>query len=109
MDSSGDWRADAVRAAQAAGHKADMDVPDSVLMADHRNLLEPGSVLERLAEDLAADIAGHAAEPVTRAACAALSRAAADLRGLLVLGYDGTAVLAILGAAAAKLEMRATP
>lgn len=109
MDSSGDWRETVVNAARAAGHKADMDAPDSVLMADHRNLLEPGSVLDGLAGNLADDLAGHASEPVTRATCAALSRAAANLRGLEVMGYDAVAVLAILGAAAAKLEMRATP
>lgn len=104
-----DWCDEVVDAARAAGHKADRDCPTSVLMADARNLLAPGSPADTIAGNLAADLAGHAPEPVTRATCEALVRAAANLRGLTAMGIEASELLAILGAAAAKLEMRATP
>jgi hypothetical protein len=104
-----DWRDEVIAAANAAGLKASRDEPDAILMADARNLLAPGSSLDRLAEALAGDLEAKAPAPVTRAACAALVRAAANLQGLTVLGYSSRELLVMLAAAGAKLEMRAKP
>jgi hypothetical protein len=105
----GEWHEKALEAARAAGFSAGMDAPDSLLIAEFRNLCPPGGLYDRLAEDLAEDLAGHAGEPVTRATCYAMARCAANLKGLAALGIDAHQCLAILGFAAAKLEMRAAP
>jgi hypothetical protein len=104
-----DWRDDLIDAATASGLKASRNQPDSILMADARNLLVPGGDADRLAEALAADLEAKAPEPITRAACATLVRAAGNLQGLVLLDYPPGVILTILAAAAAKLEMRATP
>lgn len=102
-----DWRDEIIDAANAAGLNAARDCPDAILMADNRNRCKPGSIYDQLAESLAADLASKAPEPVTRATCAALARAAANLQGLSLMGMTTREVLAVLGFAAAKLEMRA--
>lgn len=99
-----DWRDDVVDAANAAGLKASLDMPDSLLIADARNLTPPGSQLDKLAASLAADLQKHAAGPITQATCLALVRAACDLQGLTLLGYTSREILTVLGVAAAKLE-----
>jgi hypothetical protein len=104
-----DWRDDVVDAAGTAGLRASRDEPDSILMADARNVLVPGGLLDRLAEALAKDLEAKAAEPITRAACAVLVRAACNVQGLTLLGYSPQEIFTVLGAAAAKLEMRAKP
>jgi hypothetical protein len=104
-----DWRDDVIDAANKAGLNASRDCPDSILMADNRNLCPPGSIYDSLADSLAADLEKKAPEPVTRATCAALVRAAANLQGLALLGLTTRECLAVLGFAAAKLEMRTKP
>ena len=101
-----DWRDEVIDAATAAGLKASRDMPDSVLIADARNLAEPGGQLDMLADSLAADLRKHAAEPITQATCLALVRAACDLQGLTLLSYTSREILTVLGVAAAKLEMQ---
>lgn len=95
-------------AVRSAGYKVDLDAADSVLMADFRNACPPGSKYDLFADSLADDLASHARTPVTRVTCAAMVRAAADLKALAALGWDAHEVLAVLGVAAAKLEMRAS-
>ena len=104
-----DWRDDFADAADAAGLKASRDEADSILMAEARYLLVPGSQLEALASALARDLTAKAPGPVTRATAAALVRAAANLRALALVGYDSQQILAVLSAAAARLEMQAKP
>jgi hypothetical protein len=104
-----DWRDEVIDAANAAGLKASRDEPDSILMADARLNLVPGGLADRLAEALAADLEAKAPEPISRATCAVLVRAACNVQGLTLLGYSPQGVLTILAAAAAKLEMRAKP
>lgn len=104
-----DWRDEVIDAAKAAGLRASRDEPDAILMADARNLCPPGSRFGGLADALAADLEAKAPEPVTRAACATLLWAACDLQGLTLLGCTSREILTVLGAAAARLEMRATP
>ena len=104
-----DWRDDVIDAAKAAGFKASHDEPDSVLMADARNILVPGGQADMLADMLARDLEAKSAGRVTRATCATLVRAACNLQGLALLGCPAYEALNILGAAAAKLEMRANP
>lgn len=104
-----DWRDEVVDAATAAGLKASLSEPDSVLMAEARNLCVPGGLLDKLADALAADLEAKAPEPITRAACATLLRGACNAQGLTLLGYTSREILTVLGAAAAKLEMRAAP
>jgi len=107
-----DWHDEVIEAAEGAGMAAGLilsrDLPDAILMANNRTLCPPGSIWDRLAEDLAADLEKHAPVPVTRATCAALARSAANLQGLGVLGMSTREILAVLGVAAAKLEMRAS-
>lgn len=102
------WRQEAVDRLRAAGHKADIDVPESILLAEARHLFKPGSAPDRLAQDLPDDIAEHADGVVSHATCAALARAAANLRGFNQLhGLTTAEALALLSGAAAKLEMKA--
>jgi hypothetical protein len=82
------------------------DAPTAVLMAEFRNACPPGTDLDLLAEALADDLEAKAPALVTAATCAALARASADLQSLGVLGYAPQEILAVLGFAAAKLEMR---
>lgn len=109
MAETSDWRNQVIQALQAAGFEVTMDCADSVLMAEYRSLVPPGSPYDQLAESLAADLAKHARVPITRATCAALVRGAADLKAAAVLGVDAHQLLIILGVAAAKLEMQASP
>ncbi len=102
-----DWRDKLISEANAAGHRASRDEPDSVLLADARNCLVPGGRADRLADNLADDLEAKAPAPITRAVCATLVRAAADCQGLSLLGLTSGEILTILGAAVAKLEMRA--
>lgn len=104
-----DWRHDAVAAANAAGFKASLDETDAVLMAETRNLAAPGSQLDRLAEQLAADLEAKAPGLITRTTCAVLLRGACNVAGLSLLGYSASEVYTVLSVAAAKLEMRAAP
>lgn len=109
MSTERDWKDDVIDAARAAGLKASLDEPDAILMADARVNLLPGSPADKLADALADDLERKAPAPVTRAACATLVRAACNAQGLTLLGYTSREILTILGAAAAKLEMRAKP
>lgn len=102
-----DWRQELVEAAKAAGVNASLDDPDSILMAEARNLCVPGGQLDKLADALASDLEAKAPAPITRAACATLLRGACNAQGLTLLGYTSREILTVLGAAAAKLEMRA--
>lgn len=104
-----DWRDDAIDAANAAGLKASRNEPDAILMVDARNNLIPGGIADLLAEALANDLEAKAPEPISRATAAVLVRAACNVQGLTLLGYTTREILTILGAAAAKLEMRAKP
>lgn len=104
-----DWRDDIIDAAKAAGLKASRDETDAILMAEHRNLLPPGSRFDQLAEALAADLEAKAPAPVTRATCAVLLRGACNAQGLTLLGLTSREILTVLAVAAAKLEMRAKP
>jgi hypothetical protein len=103
----GSQQDDLTAAAAAAGVKASEDEPDSILMADARLLLIAGSHADQLAAALADDLDAKAPAPITRAGCATLVRASCSLRTLAVAGWDALDVLAVLGSAAAKLEMRA--
>lgn len=71
-------------------------------------MTRPGSDADRLAEALAADLVSHASAPVTRAAAELLARAAADARGVLLIGWTPQEALALLTAVAGKLEMQAS-
>jgi hypothetical protein len=102
-----DWHDEVIAAARAAGLKASRDEPDSIIMADARNLLVPGGALDQLADALADDLAAKAPGPVTRDTAAVLVRAACNLQGLTLLGLTTREILTIGAAAAAKLEMRA--
>ena len=103
-----DWRDEMISAGKAAGLDVSRDEPDALLMAANRNACPPGSVYDRLADALADDIEKHAPVPVSRATCAALARSAANLQGLALMGMSAREILAVLGFAAAKLEMRAS-
>lgn len=81
------------------------DVPDSILMAEFRNVAADTD-LAQYADALARDLARHGT--VTRSACAALARASANLQTMTLLGYEAPEILAVLGFAAAKLEMQAS-
>ncbi len=104
-----DWRDDLAAAARKAGIPASVDEPDAILMAETRNLLKPGGTLDQIAENLAADLEAHATEPITRAMCAVMLRAASNAQGLTLLGYTSREILTVVGVAASKLEMRAKP
>ncbi len=104
-----DWRDELIESAQADGIPACRDEADAVLMAEARLLLTPGSALDELADALADDLATKAPSPVDRATCAVLARAAANLRGLILLDFAAGDILGVLSGAAAKLEMRAKP
>ena len=104
-----DWHEELAGAARAAGLRASLDEPDSILMAEARSLCQPGSPADRLAAALAADLEAKALAPITRAACATLLRAACNVQGLTLLGWTSREIISILAAAAAKLEMRARP
>lgn len=81
------------------------DAPDSILIAEFRNVAADTD-LSQFADALAADLARHG--PVTRSACAAMARASANLQAMTLLGYEAPEILAVLGFAAAKLEMQAS-
>lgn len=104
-----DWKDELIEEANAAGRRASYDEPDSVILADARNCLVPGGPADRLATNLADDLEAKAQAPLTRAMCATLARAAANCQGMTLLGLTSSEILTILGAAAAKLEMRAKP
>jgi hypothetical protein len=103
-----DWKDELIESARASAIPACRDETDAVLMAEARLLLPPGGALDRLADAFADDLAGNATRPVDRATCAALVRAAANLRGLILLGFGTEDILGVLSAAGAKLEMRAS-
>ncbi len=83
------------------------DSPDSIIMAEYRAQLPAGSDLALFADMLAADLARHSAKPISRQACAAMARAAANLQAMAILGYEAPEILAVLGFAAAQLELKA--
>ena len=107
MTSDRDWKDDLIDEAGARGLKASLSEPDSILMADARLNLVPGSVLDRLADNLADDLAAKAPEPITAATCAVMVRACCNAQGMTLLGYGPREILTVVAAAAAKLEMRA--
>lgn len=83
------------------------DAPDSILMAEFRNVGNDTDLAE-FAAALAEELAAHAGGRVTRPACAAMARASACLQAMTLLGYEAPEILAVLGFAAAKLEMQAS-
>jgi hypothetical protein len=104
-----DWKDDLIDAANAAGLRAARDEADSILMAEARMIAVPGGEADRMAEALAADLEAKAPEPITRATCAVLMRAACNAQGLTLMGWDVREILSVVAVAAAKLEMRAKP
>lgn len=104
------WKDELIEAGRQAGIPVVHDEADAVLIAEARNIAQPGSQLERLADQLAADLEKHApGGRVSRETCMALIRAAANLRGLALVGASPVELLAVQSVAAARLEMRAKP
>jgi hypothetical protein len=99
--------ANSPRRARVGAFRVSENAADSVLLAEFRNAFPPGTDLENFADLLAENLAARG--PVSRATCAALARAAANLQALTLCGYAAPEILAVLGVTAAKLEMKATP